>query len=278
MCGGAFFVAASDDVFGSEGGVGRADDVRPPRRRDGREDAERRVSLTSDQASEARETATRSSDESGGSVAAHVVFPPRPVGRDASRLCRHDAAAHGHGLAGERHGGVFRPKRQERLLDSRAGGHPLQQGPRWMGRQRGTADAEVQEAGRRMAGAAVVAGRAGLLQQAEQRGRASKFIRAEGPPVVRRAGARTSIADDSRCGRLLARQVRLASRSTARQEPPVWRSSTIDSARRRESRISMRTSVDSTSAAAANADRAGLADFAASSSSPDTIASRCART
>lgn len=222
MCEGAFFVAASDGVFGNEGGVGRADDVRPPPSQEGCEDAEQRVSLTSDQASEAEETATRSSDESGGSVAAHVVFPPRPVGRDASRLCRHDAAAHGHGLAGERHCEVLRPKRQERLLDSRARGHPFQQGPRWMGRQRGTADAEAQEAGRRTAGAAVVAGRPGRLQQAEQGGRASKFIRAEGPPVVRRAGARTSIADDPRGGRFLARSVGLASKSTARQEPPVW--------------------------------------------------------
>ena len=109
-------------------------------------------------------------------------------------------------------------------------------------------------------------------------GRASPFDRAESSSATRRAEARTSIADDPRGGRPLVGQIRLASWSPAGQEPSFWRSFVIASIRRSDSRISMRTSVDSSSATAADGDGAGAVGFAAPSSSPNTTASRCART
>lgn len=129
-----------------------------------------------------------------------------------------------------------------------------------------------------MAERAMAAVRPRRLQEPEQTGMASPFDRAESPSATGRAKARASIADNSRGGRPLVGRIRLASRSPARQEPSFWRSFIIASIRRSESRISMRTSVDSSLATAVDGDGAGATGFAALSSSPNTTASRCART
>lgn len=129
-----------------------------------------------------------------------------------------------------------------------------------------------------MAEGAMVAARPRQLRKPEQEGRVPPFDRAESPSATRRANSRSSIADDPRSGRPLVGQIRLASWAPARQEPPFWRSFIIPSIRRSESRISMRTSMDSPFATAADGDGAGAVGFAGPSSSPNTTASRCART